>query len=141
MGIGIKSKEYSNGEITVVWQADKCIHAGECVKRLPQVYKPKERPWITVENASTEELKEQINACPSGALTFYMNNEEGDTNDAPLNLNVVENGPVLVMGNCEITLPDGTVEIKENRTALCRCGASANKPYCDGAHKRIEFKG
>ena len=68
-----KKKEYSNGEITVVWEASKCIHAGVCVKTLPQVYNPEERPWIKVEHASTEELKAQINQCPSGALSFYEN--------------------------------------------------------------------
>lgn len=71
-----KKKEYSNGEITVVWQADKCIHAGICVGTLPEVYKPKERPWINPENASTEALKAQINRCPSGALTYYENKPE-----------------------------------------------------------------
>lgn len=65
-----KIKEYFNGDIAVIWEASKCIHAGECVKRLPKVYKPKERPWITVENATTTELKEQIIACPSGALSY-----------------------------------------------------------------------
>ena len=63
-------KKYSNNDITVLWKHAKCIHAGECVKRLPKVYKPSEKPWITVENASTEELRNQINACPSGALSI-----------------------------------------------------------------------
>jgi uncharacterized Fe-S cluster protein YjdI len=63
-------KEYHNGEITVVWDASKCIHAGNCVKHLPKVYNPKERPWIKVENASTEELKSQIATCPHGALSW-----------------------------------------------------------------------
>jgi len=62
--------EYSNGDITILWKPKKCIHAAECVKRLPKVYKPREKPWLTIENASTQELKEQINACPSGALTY-----------------------------------------------------------------------
>lgn len=61
---------YSNDEITVVWEPDLCIHSAECVKRLPKVYRPKEKPWITIENATTEELKEQIGHCPSGALSF-----------------------------------------------------------------------
>jgi len=70
--------EYSNEEITIVWQPKICIHSAVCVKSLPNVYKPKEKPWITIENASTEELKAQINKCPSGALSFYENqkNEE-----------------------------------------------------------------
>lgn len=65
-------KEYSNGEITIVWDSSKCVHAGVCVKMLPKVYNPKARPWITIENATTEELKKQINACPSGALTYRL---------------------------------------------------------------------
>ncbi|MGV6832178.1 MAG: (4Fe-4S)-binding protein [bacterium] len=68
-----KVKEYSNGELTVIWQAHKCIHAAECVKRLPKVYKPKARPWINVENATSDELKNQIDACPSGALSYKLN--------------------------------------------------------------------
>ena len=66
-------KEYSNGELTVVWKANKCIHSGICVKSLPNVYHPKEKPWIKPELASTQELKARINKCPSGALSFYMN--------------------------------------------------------------------
>lgn len=66
-------KEYSNGEITIVWKPGKCIHSGVCVKMLPQVYNPKERPWIKIENAESEALKRQVNSCPSGALTYYVN--------------------------------------------------------------------
>jgi uncharacterized Fe-S cluster protein YjdI len=65
-----KQIAYSNGEIKVIWKPNKCIHAGQCVKHLPNVYKPKERPWVQVQNATTEQLKAQINECPSGALTF-----------------------------------------------------------------------
>ncbi|KYG85835.1 (4Fe-4S)-binding protein [Roseivirga seohaensis] len=65
-------KEYSNGELTVVWKSQKCIHAGECVKALPEVYNPKEKPWIKAKNASTQALKDQIAKCPSGALSYYM---------------------------------------------------------------------
>ena len=65
-----KQHEYSNGEIKVVWKPGLCIHAGECVKRLPQVYKPGQRPWVNTDEASTSELKDQIGNCPSGALSF-----------------------------------------------------------------------
>jgi len=68
-----KKVEYSNKDITIVWQAEICQHAAVCVKSLPKVYKPKEKPWITIENASTEALIKQINNCPSGALSFYEN--------------------------------------------------------------------
>ncbi|THV59598.1 (4Fe-4S)-binding protein [Flagellimonas alvinocaridis] len=65
------TKEYSNGEITVVWKPKLCQHAGICVKMLPQVYNPKDKPWIKAENASTQELKNQIAHYPSGALSHY----------------------------------------------------------------------
>lgn len=70
-------KEYTNGELTIVWQPDKCEHSGVCSKLLPKVYRPKEKPWLHIENAATEELKAQIDQCPSGALSYYMNGEKG----------------------------------------------------------------
>ena len=68
--------KYSNGEINVVWQPALCRHSGICVKMLPNVYHPKEKPWVKVENASTAHLKEQIGKCPSGALAYIINNRE-----------------------------------------------------------------
>ena len=64
--------EYNAGEITILWKPKVCIHAGVCVKMLPQVYNPKDRPWIKAENATTEELKNQIENCPSGALSYQL---------------------------------------------------------------------
>lgn len=64
------TKEYSNGEITILWQPDKCIHAGICVKTLPQVYNPNDKPWLKINNATTKELVEQVSQCPSGALSI-----------------------------------------------------------------------
>ncbi|MDL2221448.1 (4Fe-4S)-binding protein [Parabacteroides sp. OttesenSCG-928-N08] len=68
-----KKKEYSNGELTIIWQPELCQHAGVCVKRLPGVYRPGEKPWIRIEQASTEELIAQIEQCPSGALSYRKN--------------------------------------------------------------------
>ena len=66
----LRKIHYSNNDITIVWQPDLCIHSGVCVKSLPNVYQPKEKSWIKIENASTLELKEQIKKCPSAALSF-----------------------------------------------------------------------
>jgi len=71
-----KEMKYSNGEITVVWRPELCRHSGVCVKMLPQVYHPEERPWVKVENATSHELIEQIKKCPSGALSFMIDFEE-----------------------------------------------------------------
>ncbi len=66
----MSAKEYTNGDITIIWKAEKCIHSGICVKTLPEVYNPNERPWIKIDNATSKELREQVAMCPSGALTI-----------------------------------------------------------------------
>lgn len=71
-----KTMEYTNGELTIIWKPEICQHAGVCVKMLPNVYRPKERPWVRPELATTELLIEQISKCPSGALTYKFNNEK-----------------------------------------------------------------
>ncbi len=69
----METHEYNAGEITILWKPKTCIHAAVCVKMLPKVYNPKDRPWIKAENATAEELKNQIEHCPSGALTYKLN--------------------------------------------------------------------
>jgi len=64
------TKEYKKGDFTIVWKPKMCIHAGVCVKSLPQVYDPKASPWVNCDNASVEDLKKQIEKCPSGALSY-----------------------------------------------------------------------
>ena len=68
-----KKIEYTNGELTIIWQPGLCQHSGICVKTLPKVYNPQERPWVKIENATTEELIAQIKKYPSGALSYKMN--------------------------------------------------------------------
>ncbi len=136
------TKEYTNGELTVVWQPHKCIHSGICVKTLPEVYKPNEKPWINAENASTQELKDQIRKCPSGALSYYMNDgEDNESESMETVVEVMKNGPLMVYGTLKVTDTSGKTEIKNKTTAFCRCGASGNKPYCDGSHKKSDFQG
>ncbi len=66
-------KEYTNGSVTVVWQSGKCIHSGNCVRNNPEVFQPKEKPWIKIEGSSTEKIIDTVNKCPSGALTYFLN--------------------------------------------------------------------
>ncbi|MBC7884649.1 MAG: (4Fe-4S)-binding protein [Saprospiraceae bacterium] len=70
MDIKNVTKEYSNGEITVVWQSAKCIHSGNCVRNLSSVFKPQNQPWIQMNNAGTDEIIEAVHKCPSGALSI-----------------------------------------------------------------------
>ncbi|MBG6110268.1 putative Fe-S cluster protein YjdI [Flavobacterium sp. CG_23.5] len=66
-------KEYTNGEVTVVWQSGKCIHSGNCVRNNPEVFQPREKPWIKIEGSSTEKIIDTVKKCPSGALSYYEN--------------------------------------------------------------------
>jgi uncharacterized Fe-S cluster protein YjdI len=66
----IESRRYTNGEVTILWQPKLCVHCGICARGLPQVFKPNERPWVTPENATTQQLVEQVGKCPSGALSI-----------------------------------------------------------------------
>ncbi len=66
-------KEYTNSEITVVWQSSLCIHSGMCVKNLSAVFKPQTSPWIQMENVSTDEIISAVSKCPSGALQYHKN--------------------------------------------------------------------
>ena len=67
-----KEIEYSNGEVTIIWQPHLCQHSGICVKLLPQVYNTQERPWVKPDNATPEQLIAQIKQCPSGALSYRL---------------------------------------------------------------------
>jgi uncharacterized Fe-S cluster protein YjdI len=67
--------KYSNGEVTIIWKPDLCIHSGNCVRGLPSVFKARSRPWITPEGSTTDKIVEQVKKCPSGALSYFMNNE------------------------------------------------------------------
>jgi len=67
-----EAKEYTNGEVTVVWQAEKCIHSTNCWKGLPRVFNPKARPWVNMDGSSTDTIITQISKCPSGALSLKL---------------------------------------------------------------------
>lgn len=139
------TKKYTNGEVTIVWQPSVCIHSTICWKGehgLPEVFDPRVKPWIKPEGASTEKIIAQVKQCPSGALSFYMNGEEQQHEQVQSEsiVETVQNGPLLVYGNIVVKDHDGNLTHKNKVTAFCRCGASGNKPYCDGTHNKIGWK-
>ena len=149
-------KTYTKGEVTVFWKPDLCIYSAKCFHSLPEVFNPKIRPWIQLDNSSTDKIIGTVKNCPSGALSFKYNSEssnEAKTMEEPttpiqeteqkpeasVRIQVSLNGPLLVTGNAIIVNTDGTETIKEGKFALCRCGQSTRKPFCDGTHKTITF--
>jgi uncharacterized Fe-S cluster protein YjdI len=134
------TKTYSNDEISVIWKPSLCIHSKKCWHGLPKVFKPGEQPWITLEDTDTESIVKQIDLCPSGALSYNLKSQKVTATVSDQKIEISPNGPILVHGKIELTHSSGKKELKEKVTALCRCGASANKPFCDGSHHKIAFK-
>jgi uncharacterized Fe-S cluster protein YjdI len=136
-------KEYSKDELTVGWEQEKCIHSAMCVKNLEAVFNPKASPWINMDAADREQIMQTIDKCPSGALSYTDHRAAGGAASVSQTTEVklMENGPMLVSGPVKVIAADGSSEIKEKTAAFCRCGESSNKPYCDGAHKKADFKG
>jgi uncharacterized Fe-S cluster protein YjdI len=134
------TKEYATDEIVVEWEPSLCFHSETCVRSLPQVFDPTRRPWIQVEAASAGEVEATVARCPSGALRARR------AGGAPvpsheLEVRASENGPLLVRGGVRVVAADGSLLYEGDRAALCRCGGSANKPFCDGTHRENGFCG
>lgn len=66
-------KPYTNGEITVLWKPGVCIHSGNCVRGLSEVFNVRARPWINMAGSNTQHIIQQVEQCPSGALTYVRN--------------------------------------------------------------------
>ena len=139
-------KEYTIGDLTVIWEPARCIHAGVCFRSLPEVFRPRERPWIQLDKAEKDKIIATVKACPSAAISIktsppppmlFIESVSGEQGK----VNIITNGPAKMLGPCVIKMPDGSVIEKPNGVSLCRCGASATKPFCDGSHKRIGFTG
>lgn len=142
MVMGEDVKKYTNGEVTVVWKSHLCIHSRKCFTGLPEVFDPRKRPWIEMMGADSARIEEQVKRCPSGALSCYYNgaNEPEKVIEDGVKVEVVAGGPLLVTGDVYIVHKSGLKESRADITAFCRCGASSNKPFCDGSHERIGFE-
>lgn len=138
--------KYSNKEITILWKPNLCIHSTNCWKGLLAVFNPSLKPWINAYGAKTEKIIDQVCKCPSGALSYVLNEEKESTSKEHIEsiehvVEVTENGPLLIYGTIKVKDSEGNETVKNKTTAFCRCGGSKNKPYCDGTHVKINFKG
>ena len=131
---------YANEAIEVQWEPKLCIHAKSCVRRLPLVFDSNRRPWIDVDGAEADAIADTVRTCPTGALHFRR--LDGGAQEEPEPETTVDprpDGPLFVRGRIRI-VEDGRLIRDDTRVALCRCGASENKPFCDGSHRRIGFR-
>ncbi len=134
------TKEFVGDELTIVDDVGVCCHAGECVEGAPDVFfqwDGDERISVT-DAAAKEKVIEVIRKCPSGSLAYKLGGALQDEVFSQAEIAILEDGPLHVRGGIEL---NGAEPASKNQYTLCRCGASKNKPFCDGAHKEAGFKG
>ena len=132
-----KLYSYAGEAMTVLWNAQVCSHAAECVRMAPKAFDPERRQWIMPDEAAAETVEAVVRACPSGALQI-----EGGDHVLPdrAQVTIQKNGPYWMQGvEIDAELPgEGATT---GKFVLCRCGLSGNKPYCDGSHRDKGWKG
>ena len=139
-----KRRDYVGKEITIHDNRKICSHAKECVNNLPSVFKLGSKPWIDSDGSKIQDIINTVRKCPSGALSYSIDGiEYRDPKEQrdPI-LTVLKNGPYYITGGIDLigeNIEFGEGASKEHYT-LCRCGASENKPFCDGTHRTINFK-
>jgi uncharacterized Fe-S cluster protein YjdI/CDGSH-type Zn-finger protein len=134
-------REYRNERISVRWEPAYCIHAADCLNGLPEVFDALRRPWIDVDKASADEIADVVMRCPTGALHFARLDGGAQEPEPPeTTVQLRPNGPMFIRGKLRIEDLSGHVVREDTRVALCRCGASENKPFCDGTHRVIGFR-
>src|SRR5262245_24124804 len=131
-------KSYRGDGIEVSFDLDRCIHVGECLLTLPEVFDLARRPWIDANAADPDTIAEMIERCPSGALQYRRLDGGTAETHATTSVEPMRNGPLRVTGEIRVRLDDGTEEVLP-RATLCRCGASTRKPFCDNTHLKIGF--
>ena len=133
------SVSYAGKRITIHDNRAICAHAGVCSDTLATVFLYGKEPWIDPDGAAAEEVMATIARCPSGALSYSIDGAMHTEAARPPTIVVTDDGPYAVSGGIELSgVEFGDGASREHYT-LCRCGASANKPFCDGSHGRVKF--
>lgn len=122
-------KPIETDDLTIHFDGKTCIHARRCVLGLPGVFDPDARPWIQPGETPTDEIVAIIEACPSGALSYERKSGPGEAAPKSNTVRVWENGPLEVRGDVRI---EG--QAPRHRALICRCGRTANPPFCDNSH-------
>jgi CDGSH-type Zn-finger protein/uncharacterized Fe-S cluster protein YjdI len=136
-----KKLSYPGEQAEVHWDGRLCIHYGDCGRAEGELFVGGRQPWCQPDLAGDEEIRDVIARCPTGALTAVFKGETWIEEPATVNtLTVSQDGPLYISGDISIQGVTDDIPGKRVRTALCRCGLSANKPYCDNSHAEAGFK-
>jgi CDGSH-type Zn-finger protein/uncharacterized Fe-S cluster protein YjdI len=132
--------DFPGSEIDVHWDGRLCIHVGECGYAANSLFDGERDPWCVPDEVSREEVREVCERCPSGALTYTDKSGESEQAPAENTATVVYNGPLYLTGDLDIADAAEDMPGTRFRAALCRCGASGNKPFCDNSHLKAGFQ-
>ena len=139
----------SNGKIfkfdgeraTVSWHSRLCIHIGECGRAKGELFVAGRKPWCQPNKSADEDVEEVVLRCPTGALTVdFEDGSRVESVDSENSVHVAYNGPLFVRGDLDIESAPENAPGLSFRAALCRCGKSKNKPYCDNSHEKDGFQ-
>jgi CDGSH-type Zn-finger protein len=135
-----KRKDYVGEKITIHDNRCVCSHAAYCYTGLPEVFRVEGRPWVAPDAASPEEIAEVVEKCPSGALSYSVDGVEHKDLDREPAIRLWKGGPYCLEGGIEVDCDEPRAEgVSREHCTLCRCGASKNKPFCDGTHFDMDF--
>ena len=133
-------KVYRGRDIEVSFDLDICIHVAECLRGDPLVFELDRRPWVLPDAGDADVVAKVVELCPSGALQYRrLDGNQQETHEGLTRVTPTRNGPLLVVGEIEVTHEDGTIETLP-RATLCRCGQSKHKPFCDNTHLAVKFE-
>ena len=135
-----KLKSYAGRGITVLDNRSICAHAGHCTEGLPATFREEGKPWIDPDGAEVAAVIATIGRCPSGALNYSTNGKVAETPAREPGITVTKDGPYAVVGGVELLEARWAEGATHEHYTLCRCGASKNKPFCDGSHWDAGFK-
>jgi len=133
--------EFDGDKLTVSWDGRLCIHVQECTRAHGELFKSGRQPWGEPDRADADHVAAVVRRCPTGALTYERKDGGAVETPAPENTaTIANNGPVYVNGDIHLEgAPDDMPGVR-TRVALCRCGHSQNKPFCDNAHEKVAFR-
>lgn len=134
-------RDYAGKKIRVSFDHKRCLHAEECVRRAPAVFDRNRVPWIDPDGAGAGQVIAAVLACPTGALRYEL--PDGSQPEEAPGSNMVfamQDGPLYLRGRVVIVSEAGQVLHSDYRAALCRCGSSENKPFCDNSHRKTGFR-
>ena len=130
---------YRGAAITIRDNRSICAHAGYCTDGLPGVFKDGTEPWIDPDGAAAQAIIETVRKCPSGALSYSVDGTQPMAEARAPAITVTKDGPYTIVGGVDLLDAHWGKGASREHYTLCRCGASKNKPFCDGTHWDIGF--